>query len=308
MTRRARLFPSLAACLVALAAPAGPVAAESASAGAGTTPAYDTSRILSLGGDITEMLYALGADKSIVAVDSTSQFPPEALKEKKDVGYLRALSTEGVLSMNASLILASDRTGPPEVVKALKASPVAYVEIAEEFNPRGVANKARHVGRIVGRAPAGEELAARIEADFATLDTHRASIDKPLRVLFVLNVANGRATVGGSDTSADAILKLAGAENAAAAVPGFKPLSDEAMIELKPDAIVTMRRSNGGHDAEHILGMAGIKATPAAAANRIVVMDGLYLLGFGPRAPAAALDLMRALYPDLPLSRTELAK
>ncbi len=27
-------------------------------------------------------------------------------------------------------------------------------------------------------------------------------------------------------------------------------------------------------------------------------MDGLYLLGFGPRTPSAARDLMAALYPE----------
>jgi iron complex transport system substrate-binding protein len=39
----------------------------------------DTSRILSIGGDITEILYALKADGKIIAVDSTSLFPAEAL-------------------------------------------------------------------------------------------------------------------------------------------------------------------------------------------------------------------------------------
>ena len=48
--------------------------------------------------------------------------------------------------------------------------------------------------------------------------------------------------------------------------------------------------------------MKGIQATPAGAARRVVTMDGLYLLGFGPRTPAAALDLMHEIYPDIPAS------
>ena len=50
----------------------------------------------------------------------------------------------------------------------------------------------------------------------------------------------------------------------------------------------------------HILmgaALAGLAATPAAAQHRLLVMDSLYLLGFGPRTPAAALDLMAALHP-----------
>ena len=268
----------------------------------------DTSRILSVGGDITEILYALGAAKRIVAVDTTSQFPPEALREKKSVGYMRALSAEGVLSVDASLIIASDRSGPPEVVKALKSTPVPYVEIGEELNPFGVVKKVRLVARIVGLEREGEQLAARLEQEFKMLAALQAAIKKPVRALFVFNVVNGRATVGGADSSADAILRLAGAENAAAAVTGFKPLSDEAVVKLQPDFIVTMRRSSGGHDTERLLSMPGLAATPAVAARRIVTMDGLYLLGFGPRTASAAIELMRALYPGLPARRAELAR
>jgi iron complex transport system substrate-binding protein len=265
----------------------------------------DTSKILSIGGDITEILYAIGADKRVVAVDATSQFPTEALKEKKSVGYMRALSSEGVLSVGASVIVASDRSGPPEVVKALKTTNVPYVEVGEAFNATGIAKKVRMVARVVRLEQAGEELATKMEREFAALQEARATIRKPVRALFVLAVQNGRVTVGGSDTSADAILTLAGAENAARAVHGFKPLSDEALLELRPDFIVTMRRSGSGHETDQLLAVQGIAATPAGAAKRIVSMDGLYLLGFGPRTAAAALDLMHAFYPELPSKRAE---
>ena len=69
-------------------------------AGGRTVAIGDTSRILSIGGDVTEILYALKADGRIIAVDSTSQFPAEALKQKANVGYMRALATEGVLATN----------------------------------------------------------------------------------------------------------------------------------------------------------------------------------------------------------------
>ena len=72
----------------------------------------DTSRILSIGGDVTEILYALGAGARIVGVDTTSQFPAEALQKKQSVGYMRALSSEGVISVGASVILASQGAGP----------------------------------------------------------------------------------------------------------------------------------------------------------------------------------------------------
>ncbi|HEX2336341.1 MAG TPA: hemin ABC transporter substrate-binding protein, partial [Hyphomicrobiaceae bacterium] len=110
-----RLFRGVAAAFLCLLAAASQIiisASASASAAAAadvtltdaggrTVQISDASRILSVGGDITEIIYALGADARLVGVDSTSQFPAKALKDKANVGYMRALSIEGVISVGA---------------------------------------------------------------------------------------------------------------------------------------------------------------------------------------------------------------
>ena len=128
----------------------------------------DTSRILSIGGDVTEILYALKAQGKIIAVDSTSQFPAEALKEKPNVGYLRALSAEGVLSTNPSVIIASKDAGPPDGRRASEGG----------LRPlRGGAGRP-HAGRRRGQDPLRRlggrratrramQLAKEVERDFA---------------------------------------------------------------------------------------------------------------------------------------------
>lgn len=261
----------------------------------------DASRILTVGGDVTEIVYALGAGARVIGVDSTSQFPPQALEQKKNVGYMRALSSEGVISVNATLVLASERAGPPEVVKTLKTTSVPYVEVPDQHSAAGIADKVRLIARAVGAETEGEKVVQQVEADFKVLAERAASIKKPLRALFVAAVQNGRAVVGGQGTSADAILKLAGAENVATGVNGFRPLPNEAIVELAPDVIVGMRRGAASDDAdvEQVFALKGLESTPAGANRRLVVMDALYLLGFGPRAPAAARELMGRLYPDL---------
>ena len=123
------------------------LAATVTDAGGRKVEVVDTSKILSIGGDITEILYALGLGSRIVAVDSTSQFPADALKQKGNVGYMRALSTEGVLSVGASLIIASERSGPTEVVKALKQTAIPYVEVHDGLSPEGVIEKVRFVAQ-----------------------------------------------------------------------------------------------------------------------------------------------------------------
>lgn len=277
-------------------------AATVTDAGGRKVEVVDTSKILSIGGDITEILYSLGLEAKIIGVDATSQFPADALKQKTNVGYMRALSTEGVLSIAPHLIIASASAGPPEVVKALKQTSVPYVEVGDGHSPEGVAEKVRFVAQALGVTAEGDKLARKIEAEFKALADQRARIGKPRRAVFILGAQSGRATVGGSGTSADAIFKLAGLDNAAASVNGYKPVVDEALVEMMPDVIVTMRRSSGTHDIDKVMSMPGMQTTPAGQAKRTVVMDGLYLLGFGPRTPAAALDLMREVYPDIAAS------
>lgn len=54
-----------------------------------------TERVISLGGDVTEIVYALNAGQQLVAKDSTSTWPAAAHK-LPDVGYLRQLNAEGI--------------------------------------------------------------------------------------------------------------------------------------------------------------------------------------------------------------------
>jgi heme transport system substrate-binding protein len=287
----------LALMCVGIAAPAHAVTVTDGSGR--KVDVADTSRIVSIGGDVTEILYALKADAKIVAVDSTGQFPADARKTKKVVGYMRALPAEGVLATNPTVILAAKDAGPPDVVALLKASSVPYVEVPDDLTPAGVAAKIRFVASIVGAEAAGDALAKDVECDYALLSQQRSKIGKPVRALFVLNVVDGRATAAGAHTSADAMLKLAGAVNAASGFDGYKLLTDEAAIELAPDAIVTMRNASPTFRSDQVLTVKGLQASPAGQHNRIIEMDGLYLLGFGPRSASAARDLMTSLYPSL---------
>jgi iron complex transport system substrate-binding protein len=214
---------------------------------------------------------------------------------------MRALSSEGVIAVGATVTLASERAGPPEVVKTLKASSVPYVEVPDAFSPEGLVQKIRLIARAIGTEAEGERIVKEVTAGFAALAELRHKIKRPIGALFVLGVQSGRIMVGGKGTSADAMLALAGARNVAAGANGFRPVGDEAVVEMAPEAIVGMRRisDNDTHDLSQLSTLKGVQSTPAGTAKRIILMDGTYLLGFGPRVPDAARDLMRALYPEI---------
>ena len=199
------------------------------------------SRIASLGGAVTEILYRLGAGDRIVAVDTTSLFPEQALREKPNVGYLRALSAEGLLSAGPDLVIAAEGAGPPDVLALVREAGVPVSVVREPPTPEGVLDKIVTVGRLAGLGPQADALAGEVAAQFAVLDRHRARIARPARALVVLSLTSGRVMVGGRGSTADGILALAGIDNAAAGIEGFKPIGDEAILAAAPDAVVMMR-------------------------------------------------------------------
>lgn len=264
-------------------------------------------RIVSVGGAVTEILYRLGRDGEIVGIDTTSQYPAEALKTKANVGYVRALGAEGILSLNPSVVIAIDGAGPPDAIRLVEQAGVPIVRVPDTPSAEGIIRRIRDVAKAVEASEQGEALVREVEGGFARLAGSRSQVQRPVRTLFILSLQNGRPMVGGRGTTADAMLALAGAENAASSLEGWKPLSDEGLIAVAPEAIVMMEHGPGGK-AQDPFALPAFAATPAAADRRLVVMDGLYLLGFGPRTPQAAQELMTALHPELPAAARQVAR
>lgn len=257
----------------------------------------DATRIVSIGGAVTEIVYALGLGARVVGVDTTSLYPPEALAQKPSVGYMRQLSPEGVLGLNPQLILAIEGAGPKDALAVLGEARVPLVTVPERFSEEGLLAKIATIARTLGVEARGACLADAVAADFAQMRTLRARIGKPLRVMFVLSLAGGRAMVAGRNTAANEIIALAGGVNAIDSYEGYKPVGEEAVVAAKPDVVLAMQRGSESLTAEAVFGNPGFALTPAGASRSFVAMDGLYLLGFGPRTAAAARDLSHALYP-----------
>lgn len=262
------------------------------------SPASAAERIVAVGGVVTEIVYALGAQDRLVGVDSTSLHPPEALSDNPDIGYVRALSAEGVLSLGPDRVIAVEAAGPPDALALIAQAGVDVDTVSEELSGEGVLARIARIGALVERPAEARALSDEAAAGLRELDARRAELERSVNVLFVLSLQNGRAMVGGRDTSADAAIRLAGAQNAARDIEGFKPITDEAIIAAAPDVILTINRGDHALSADDVFSLPAFSATPAAATRRLIAMDGLYLLGFGPRMPKAMMDLMDALYPQ----------
>lgn len=261
----------------------------------GTAVFADRSRIAAIGGSITEIVYALGEEKHLVARDSTSNYPKAAL-DLPDVGYMRQLSPEGVLSVNPTGILALHGSGPKDAVDVLKKASIPFIEVPEHYSHEGILEKVRIVGKALGVDAKAEVLAKALDARLSAAEQKTALIKERKRILFVLSMQGGKILAAGRETAADGIIKLAGGVNAVEGFSGYKQMSDEAIITAGPDVILMMNNAGPPVSDDDLFANPSIASTPAGAARKLIRMDGGYLLGFGPRTADAIHDLAVSLY------------
>lgn len=274
----------LATALLAPALLLGLALGATAARAADPTPA---DRIVTIGSDVTEIAFALGRGGDVVAVDDSSTFPAATAKLPR-LGYLRQLAPEPILAQRPTLVLASAGAGPEAVLRQVSRAGVRVVLVPDAASAAGVADKVRAIGTALGKPAEAETLAARIIAGLP-----RSQPANGPRMMLVLANAPGRVMAAGQDTAGDSFIRLAGGRNSFAA-NGYKPLSAEAAIAAAPDVLLV---------PSHVLGLAGglealrkdpvLARTPAVRNGRVLVVDSLAALNFGPRLPEAVARLRR---------------
>lgn len=256
-------------------------------------------RIISIGGALTELIYELGLQDRLVGVDSTSLYPAAAL-QLPNVGYARTLAAEGLLSLTPSLIVATEEAGPPAVLRQLESARIPLHVLRAEHRYEGLLERLRRLGELSGRVREAAQLQARLDEQWQSSQRSVAQLrqgHKPPRVLFVLSHGMNQVRVGGQDTAADAMITYAGGVNALQGMSGYKPLTPESAIAAAPDLILGTEQgleAAGGVDG--LLRLPGLAQTPAGRTRRVIALEAMALLGFGPRLPQAVEQLARALH------------
>ncbi len=263
---------------------------------------HDASRIVSVGGSVTETLYFLKRESRLVGVDTTSVFPAAAASLPK-VGYMRTLSVEGVLSLDPTLLLAAEGAGPPNALQNLKATGLETTIIPDARSVPDVLRNISTVAEIVGAQTEADTLSAEIRRRAALVEAAVNGVDNRPTVLFLMDVREGALLTAGRNTAAEAIVTLSGGRIAFTDFEGYKPAAAEAVHVASPDIILMMQHvadQLGGVEA--IAQMPLLRSLPAAQNRRIHGMGGSLLLGFGPRTTDAAATLFQILHgpaPDL---------
>lgn len=261
--------------------------------------AADLTRVLPLGGPVTETIYALGAGKNVIATDISAYYPAAVTKLPK-VGYQRTLSAEGIIALKPTLVIATTEAGPPTTLAQLRAAGIKVLILPAEYTPEGSKAKISAIAKVFGTETRADDLNAGIDRDLAKAKSLFSRFKSRPKVMFIYARGPQGAQISGSGTSADAMIHLAGGVNAFGQAQGYKPLTAEAAVAAAPDVILML---SGGLESvdgiDGLLKLPGIAQTPAAKNRRIVALDDLYLLGFGPRLGRAVQDLTMQLHPEL---------
>lgn len=258
-----------------------------------TTTVASNARIVSVDGDISETIWALGLGSHVVATDTSSTFPPAARNMHK-IGYQSELSAEPIIALHPTVVIGSTNAGPKSAFSQLRSAGIPVVVLPNYPEYAGALPKITAVAHALGVPTAGAELRGQVQAAITAAKAKASQVTcHPRVVLLYLRGASVQlmAGVGSGYTS---IFSAAGGVDAAAqsGVHGFAPITPEALVKAAPDIIVattTGLASIGGLAA--LRKVPGVAETPAGKHKEVLTFEDDFLLNNGPRVG----DLLRQL-------------
>jgi iron complex transport system substrate-binding protein len=270
---------------------------------AGCAPKTSQSgpRVVSVSKQINEFLYDIHAESILVARDLTSIYPPQITK-LPSVGYHRALSAEGIISMHPTMLLTDGNLGPDAVIEQVKKVGIPVNIIAPGSTPDSAKMLMTRLGQEFHHEKDADSVIARWDADMTTAlaDTTKWANAKKPRVLIMHmgQIANNYLALK-RGSAGDQVIRWAGGENAVDSVGGMMRLTPELIAKAAPDIIIA---TDVGFDrlgtADKFAEMPGVAETPAGKAKRVFRVDETEVMYFGPRTAASIRKISGFLHPD----------
>ena len=248
-------------------------------------------RIISAGGSITEILHAIGVFDQVIAVDSSSLYPAKAHALPK-IGYFRTIGAEGVLALEPDLLVAARGAGPDTALDQIRAAGVPVVQFEQSiYTTESWSELVHSIGRYFDKTQQAANLIETALTDIAEVQQNRKYKSQVLNAIALLNAGQRGPIAAGKNTMPDLLLSLAGINNVAIDLEGYKPFSTEVLAQSELDLILVPHHtieSMGGPDA--VCKIPAIQFATKKGCN-VQVMNGLLLLGFGARIHQAVAEV-----------------
>ncbi|CAA0120071.1 Hemin-binding periplasmic protein HmuT [Halioglobus japonicus] len=253
-------------------------------------PSHAETRIVSTDAAVTQIIFALAMDDALAGVDVTSTLPP-GYREIPVVGYHRALSPEGLLALNPTLVIGSEHIGPAKILSTLDSAGIPLLQLPTANTIEDLKQNIASIAEAMGDV-------SKAESTLAELDQQRSILAAaPLseaRIAFVLAVEPGKLRIAGNGTSGDAFITLLGADNIAD-FDAYRTVSAEAILDLAPTVILVA--GHEGATPARLLELNSIlRHSQAAKSGLILPVEAANLVaGLSPKAVVDAVVLTESI-------------
>ena len=261
-------------------------------------------RIVCIGEEYNEIIYALGAQANLVGVDYSSTYPPQ-ISKLPTVGYHRALSAEGILSLHPTLVIDDGNIGPDNVVRQLQALhiPMKTFQAGNGNSVAGTKALLREMGAFFHKEKRADELCAQMDREMASaaLAVKQYKTRPRVAVIHFGRASSVYLLVGsggrGDGSTAATIVGLAGGQMAIQQPGMQRMVSPEIVAKSNPQVILMTEygfdRLGGMEQAKSLPGVA---QTDAARHNRIYPVSEHELMYFGPDTGGAIVQLAKLIH------------
>ena len=252
-----------------------------------TTTLPAVTRIVSLSPTATEMLFAIGADGQVLAVDDQSNYPPQVLDKPHDLSGYQP-NVEAIAALKPDLVLIGDDTSG--LSKQLEALGLSTWVGAAATSFDDVYTQIEQLGALTGHIGEAAELVSKMKTDIDAAVKATPQPTKPLTYYHELDNTYYSVT---QNTFIGQVYALFGLESIAdlqEVSSDYPQLSAESIIQTDPDFIF-LADGGFGESPETVAARPGWANLKAVTGARVVVVDADIASRWGPRVVDYVKDI-----------------
>ena len=257
-------------------------------------------RIVSLGPNVTEIIYALGAGDSLVGRTDYCNYPDEALSVTS-IGTLWEPNLEAILALNADIAIASSIVDSSFIESLGKAGVTAY-QFYEEESLEGTFKLIQEVADVICKSSEGEQIVASMKERIDAVRTKVAAIpaDQKKSTMYIISYGDWGDYAATGETYLNDVIEAAGGINAAKDGM-YWSISKELLLSQDPDTILLGAYSYTDVAATiaDFSSLAPYSELTASKTGNIHTINGDAAERQGVRTADTVEEIARILYPEL---------
>ena len=237
--------------------------------------------IVSLSPTTTEMLYAIGAGSQVKAVDSLSDYPPQAPRSKLSAYQP---NVEAIVAEKPDLVVESADTG--QLTKRLAGFAIPVLELPAPANIAGEYTEFSQLGRATGHLAQAQQEVSRLRRQLHQIAAAAPHHAKPLTYYYELDqtyYSVASSTFVGQLLGLLGMKSIADQASGAAKSGGYPQLPAEYVVKANPDYIILADTVCCHQDAATVAKRPGWSGLTAVKAGHVIALNDDIASRWGPR-------------------------